>query len=87
MCQGNLHKIKMGTFSLAMLNVYPKLFGRHLIQMRIKCHFFITTIITIRRNKMIEMSFKTFIIKVLVFTISNLLSIRDSVDTQTTKCS
>ena len=32
-----------------------------------ECHFFITTIITIRRNKMIAMSLRTFIIKVLVF--------------------
>ena len=31
---------------------------------------------------MIEMSFRTFKIKVLVFTLSNLLSIRDLVDTQ-----
>lgn len=31
---------------------------------------------------MIAMSFKTFKIKVLVFTLSNLLSLRDLVDTQ-----
>ena len=80
--QKELHKIKKGTFSLAMLNVYPKLFGRHLIQMRIKCHFFITTIKMIKRNKMIVMNFRTFKIKVLVFILSNLLSIRDLVDTQ-----
>jgi len=31
---------------------------------------------------MIAMSFRTFITKVLVFTLSNLLSVRDLVDTQ-----
>ena len=31
----------------------------------------------IKRNKMIEMSFKTFTIKVLVFILSNLLSLED----------
>ena len=67
--QKELHKIKKGTFSLAMLNVYPKLFGRHLIHMRIKCHFFITTIIMIRRNKMIVMYRRTLIIKFLFFII------------------
>lgn len=56
-----------------MLNVYPKKLDGHLIH-GIKCHFFITTIIMIRRNKMIAMSFKTFTIKVLVFILSNLLS-------------
>ena len=43
---------------------------------KIKCHFFITTIKMIRRNKMIVMSFSTFIIKVLVFILLNLLSKR-----------
>ena len=32
-----------------------------------ECQFFITTIITIRSDKMIEMSLRTFIIKVLFF--------------------
>jgi len=65
---GNLHKIKKGMFSFSELNVYPKLnLVRHLIYAKIKCHFFITTIIMIRRNKMIAMSLRTFKIKVLVF--------------------
>ena len=52
-----------------------------------ECHLFITIIIIIMRNKMIAMSFKTFIIKVFIFILSLLLSIRDSVDTQTTNAS
>ena len=65
-----------------MLNVYPEKSKRHLIYCKIKCHFFITIIIMIRRNKMIAMKFKTFMIKVFVFILSNLLSLRDLVDTQ-----
>ena len=82
-----LHKIKKGTFSFRMLNVYPFCLDRHLISDEIKCHFFITTIMMIRRNKMIEMSFKTLIIKVLVFTLSNLLSCWIRGRHSTTKCS
>ena len=71
----------MGTFSFCELNVYPPM-CLDTYSMN-ECHFFITTIIMIRRNKMIEMSFKTLIIKVLVFILSNLLSSRRlEVDTQ-----
>ena len=71
----------MGTFSFCELNVYPPMrFDTYSMN---ECHFFITTIIMIRRNKMIEMSFKTLIIKVLVFILSNFLSSRRlEVDTQ-----
>ena len=66
--QRKLHKIKKETFSFAMLNVYPNFFVRHLSH-RLKCHFFITTIMTIRRNKMIVMYRKTLITKFLFFII------------------
>ena len=41
----------------------------HLIQMRIKCHFFITATKTDRRNKMIAMYLRTLITKILFFII------------------
>ena len=47
-----------------------------------ECHFFIKKKKKIIRNKMIETSFKNFIIKVFKVILSNLLSIRDLVDTQ-----
>ena len=78
--QGNLHILKKGNIQFWLVECLPKInLFRHLIHRRIKCHFFITTIKLIRRNKMIAMIFRTFNIKVLVFTLSNLLS---EVDTQ-----
>jgi len=43
----------MGTFSLA--ECLPYCLSRHLISYEIKCHFFITTIIINRRNKIMAM--------------------------------
>ncbi len=46
---------------------------RHLISYEIKCHFFITITNRARRNKMIVMYLRTFIIKILFDILSKLL--------------
>ena len=71
-CQGNLHK--KGNIQFFQVECLPYVFWRHLIQAKIKCHFFITKIKMIMSSKMIEMSSKTLIINVLNFILSNLLS-------------
>jgi len=60
---------KKGNIQFCMLNVYPLCLVRHLISYEIKCHFFITTIIMIRRNKMIVMYRRTLTTKFLFFII------------------
>ena len=70
------HIIKREHSVLSCLNVYPEicpraLIDRHSFQCWLECQFFITIIKKIIRNKMIEMSFKNFIIKVLVFIFIN----------------
>ena len=80
-CKEKLHKIKKGTFSFQELNVYPNKIGIDTYSMN-ECHFSITTIIMIVKNKMIIMCLRNFIIKVLVFIISSPLSIWDWADTQ-----
>lgn len=47
-----------------------------------KCHFFIAKTNKVKSNKMRKMRLKSLIIKDFIFILSNLLSIRDSVDTQ-----
>ena len=55
---------------MAMLNVPLIKLVRHLIQMRIKCHFFITINNSVRSNKMIEMYLRILIIKILLCILS-----------------
>jgi len=67
MCQGNLHKIKKETFSFCELNVYLNKFRCDTYSNANECHFFITATNKDRRNKMIAMYLRTFIIKILFF--------------------
>lgn len=60
--------IKIGNIQFYVLNVYPNKRG-HLIY-TIKCHFFIAKTSKVRSNKMKEMYFKTFTIKVFVLILS-----------------
>ncbi len=60
--------------SVLSLNVY-QMIGWHLSH-GLKCHFFITIIKMIKRNKMIVMYLRIFIIKSLFSLLSNLLSIK-----------
>ncbi len=55
-----------GTFSIHVLNVYL-IFNleRHLISYEIKCHFFIAITIMVRSNKMIVISVRISITKIL----------------------
>ena len=55
---------------MAMLNDPLIKLVRHLIQMRIKCHFFITINNSVRSNKMIEMYLRILIIKILLCILS-----------------
>ena len=57
-----------------------KILGVTLIHVN-ECHFFISIIIMIKRDKMITMYLKTFITKILLFIFINLLSTRELVDT------
>ena len=62
---------KKGTFSFSRLNVYlNKLpYGTYSATLILtnECHFFMAITRKVRSNKMIAMSLRTFIIKVLVF--------------------
>ena len=55
---------------MAMLNDPLIKLVRHLIQMRIKCHFFITINNSVRSNKMIGMYLRILIIKILLCILS-----------------
>ena len=65
---------KKGNIQFLCVECLPEKTERHL-SYSLKCHFFIVITKKVRRNKMMAMSFSTFIIKVLVFIPSNLLSI------------
>ena len=56
----------MGILNLAMLSTYPNV-CEVLNLMQIEYYFFITNTNKVESNKMITMSSKTFIIKVLIF--------------------
>ena len=68
-CQRNLHTIKKEIFSFGELNVYLNKFKRDTYSNANECHFFITIIIMIRSNKMIERYLRTLITKILFFII------------------
>ena len=57
---------KKGNIQFWYVECPPKNLGRHLSH-RLKCHFFIVITKKVKRNKMMAMSFRTLIIKVLVF--------------------
>ena len=87
-CQGDLHKIKKGNIQFWFVECLPQLKLCGHLSHRLKCHFFITATNAVRSNKMIAMYLRTFIIKILFFILSNLLSFsRLEVDTQTTEVS
>ena len=66
-CQRNLHKI-IREHSVSHIECLPNFrFVRHLIYIKIKCHFFITITNIVRSNEMIAMYLRTFIIKILFF--------------------
>ena len=66
---------KKETFSFPMLNVYLY-FRWDTYSNANECHFFISITNIVKRNKMITMYLRTFIIKILFDILSNLLSLK-----------
>ncbi len=65
---------KKGNIKFANVECLPVILQQTFNSFELSVYFFITTIKMIRRNKMIVMYLRTFMIKVLFFIIPNLLS-------------